>query len=222
MGAMAVAVSGCTSSPARPAATPSTGGPPSAAPTVDVRPLRAQAERAVVSPGAFIDLRLPARLTDDAVFGAGVSTVCDLHLREDFTEGYTGTHVRAWQAQEFTVNNHVHAYAPGLGKSVFDKLRAASTSCKDTHPIGDPDTVVTVLGPMDITPPSGTQDALGYCVAGHRAGQPPQRVGCYGYLLRGDVVSAVEVALTSSADQARAESVVRRIIPAMATALTSA
>jgi hypothetical protein len=201
----------------------------SSEPPYDRQVLAAQTKRALMAHEALLGVGGPTRAAEVLDEEHPTSRICNGNTQNEGRTGHVAQE-RVWATSSFTAFNVAHGYNRKTGAEAVGQVREAAGRCTSFRDNYFPmysdersDTFENVsydmLGVVEFPAPGSVEDRYGGCLKEtYLSGA--QRVVCFAYLGRKNLLSAIYV--TAGMDQAAAQAKLLQIIPIAAAALVRA
>jgi hypothetical protein len=229
----AVMLAGCASGNgdgvARQVARPTPTATPSSKPPFDRDVLSAQTKRVLMAQAALLNVGGPTRAAENLDGDFLLTRLCGAYPNQEGRTGHVA-HERVWTTNAFVVSNVAHGYHLKTGVEAVDEARAAAEKCPSFHSnyftmytdarADDNDNIgYDLLGVVEFATPGGVEESYGRCMK-ETYPSGTQRVVCFAYLGRGNLVSVLFV--TAGLDEAAGKAKLLQIVPIAAAALVGA
>jgi len=201
----------------RASATPSAQA--SSAPPFDREALSERVKKALMAPGAMVNVGVAVKPEDEFDAGYWTSDYCNLRVIGEGDYNHV-VHARTWTARGLAVYDTAHGYGNITGKDAVAATRRNAQNCTTYESRYSNGTVKSeLLDVVDLGAVAGVDDAYGRCEKRTYDKDAPV-FACTAYLGRGNLLSSVVVYFGDTAASSLAK--LRQIVPIAAAALAAA
>jgi hypothetical protein len=191
----------------------------SSGPPFDRGALSERVKKALMAPGAMVNVGVAVKPEDELDAGYTTSEYCNLRVLGEGVYNHVA-HLRSWGSSSITVYHTAHGYHDITGKDAADATRRNAQNCT-TYEIrySDGPAKFELLDEVDLGTVAGVESAYARCFK-RTSGTDQPSIGCEAHLGRGKLLSNILV--YSGGTVASASAKLRQIVPIAAAALAAA